>query len=342
MTTTGLKVTELQHLLLQLVFDNFLVAGRWPKSHRLHVEFRHLGDFWEIASSVHWHILTSGDKYQHDSEAKLSIEGISMCTGSEATLKTFMHALNSCTQFYINAVEHHEGATLTFEHLVELTGFDEQQCGIACRLLTGEPRLLSSWTGFPDGKLTDFKLSPDILRFEHIQSAADYLATLHKERAHHAKVATRIAPLINVPHDTFVLESIAEMQSMTKHIIRDAKLCTSVLQDICEIERALATQSWKTVCVLSGSACEGLLNGAITHHSKGDIGQSSRLAELIEKAIRLNIVDPRVSKLADYLRENRNLVHPSLVPHSGAVKRMHACVSFALLAAICQSLYETF
>jgi hypothetical protein len=119
-----------------------------------------------------------------------------------------------------------------------------------------------------------------------------------------------------------VLEDAGENDPVTERLdfsfIRDKSLRSIVERDFIEAQRVYIADCWKSVIILSGGIIEtmlldSLLNdaravGAQAAPNESDLNRWS-LADLINVAVELKVVEPSVQALANPVREYRNLVH---------------------------------
>jgi len=333
----GVTLSRKQAKLVQAVFDHLEKTGNWPKARLLQVAFQKEGDLWDIASEIDRRILILGDKYQEDSKAKLTVDGLALCKGSMSILKLFILALRVCVKQYIKIPEN---PLITYEQLRDELAIDDNACGIACLLLEGEARILHTYSILPDGKKTSFKLSPDILRLNGVRSIGGYLTILHKEKNERdrERAAAAMADRLGTHEPGDFLTR--ELKAIARRVIKDEKLRDTTLQTLDELDSALWSESWQSVCVLSGTACEGLLD-AVMEAQADERGHPDRFIDKIKRAMTLHKVDERVSRLMDYIRDMRNVVHPSKARLDSGVSQTTALVTYALLGAVYKSIDDT-
>ncbi len=328
------KLSNVELELCQIAFDHLLENGNWPNSRHLQVSFRKNGDLWDVANGIDWQILRPGEKFQVGSEVKLSVEGISLCKGAEDILSLFVRA----TKFFITVyIGNPETPKATSETLAEFLGCDVRKYAIVGLLLSEEPRLLSGHNRLPDGKWTDFKLSPDILRFENIETIDDYLRILHKEREPINEINADLQDVLHSFSSMPTGDFSQALLSAITDIVDNEKLREIILQDIEEIQIAFSSRLWKSVRLLCGSACEGILLsvlGLVEPNRKKDGKQKHddyRLSKLIEEGVTIGILNERDAKLAHYIRDSRNIIHPHKAMKEGVVDYSSAYASYVLL-----------
>jgi hypothetical protein len=108
--------------------------------------------------------------------------------------------------------------------------------------------------------------------------------------------------------------------------IRDQPLRSIVERDFVEAQRAYIADCWKSVIILSGGVIETMLLDALLNEpravnakaapNENDLNRWS-MADLINVAVELKVVEPSVQALANPVREYRNLVHPGVERRRG-------------------------
>ena len=110
------------------------------------------------------------------------------------------------------------------------------------------------------------------------------------------------------------------VESLLFPFVHESKLREIVERDYVELQRAFVAQCWKSVIILSGGAMEAILTDLLLDResdakaapsapNKSDITKWD-FADLINVAVKLEMINPGVSKLSHPIREYRNLVHP--------------------------------
>ena len=181
------NIPDLYGRLIQLVFDNFKASGSWPKSRMLQIEFLP-DDFWQVIEEVDYHLVGNrGSKDQPDSVTSLTVEGISVCSGNEELMSLFIRSLQFCVGIYTSRPE---SPTLSVEELQEALSLDEDESQFAMPLLFVSDRVWSGASHTPERKITELKLSPDILRYSGIEDVDGYLEVV---RAHRPRRSVRVS-----------------------------------------------------------------------------------------------------------------------------------------------------
>lgn len=163
----------------------------------------------------------------------------------------------------------------------------------------------------PDAIL-DFR-PQDYFCCEQISGRKEYYA--EEISAYLAVVVGKLTAIVEETDDGPVV------QIRVFNFVRDSELRQVLERDYSEIQRAFISQCWKSVIILSGSAIEAILVDQMLANETNAKGASKApknksdirrwdLAELIEVAVELGIVDSSVDKLSHSVREYRNLVHP--------------------------------
>jgi hypothetical protein len=154
---------------------------------------------------------------------------------------------------------------------------------------------------YPDGP---FGYSPDWRRYDAI-SVELYLA----------KVVARFRGALKDTLNTPIPEP------MEFAFITNPKLRRIIERDNIDIRKAQATESWKSVILLSGGSIEAILLDLLLRNETAAKAASCRpkknldlhdwgLSDLIKVAVELEIVTKGVETLSQTAREYRNLVHP--------------------------------
>jgi hypothetical protein len=127
-----------------------------------------------------------------------------------------------------------------------------------------------------------------------------------------------------------IFENASDRDPVTERLdfsfIRDKSFRSIVERDFVEAQRAYIADCWKSVIILSGGVIETMLLDALLNEPRaviakaapkeGDLNRWS-LADLINVAVELKIVEPSVQGLANPVREYRNLVHPGVERRKG-------------------------
>ncbi|MCI0531823.1 MAG: hypothetical protein L0Y74_07750 [candidate division Zixibacteria bacterium] len=102
--------------------------------------------------------------------------------------------------------------------------------------------------------------------------------------------------------------------------ISDKTLREILERDYEEIQRDFIAKSWKSVIILSGGAIEAILLDLLSKNKSTALASQKapkksdltawELANLIEVAVDLGLINPSAEKLSHSVREYRNLVHP--------------------------------
>lgn len=115
-------------------------------------------------------------------------------------------------------------------------------------------------------------------------------------------------------------ESTPVTQTRQFDFIKEAALRTILERDYREIQKAFIAECWKSVIIMSGGAIEAMLTDLLLQDSSRaksakkapkdpDITRWD-LAQLIDVAVELGLVNKGVDTLSHSVREYRNLVHP--------------------------------
>lgn len=92
--------------------------------------------------------------------------------------------------------------------------------------------------------------------------------------------------------------------------IRDSEFRASLESDYKELNSALAQKNWKTVQVFAGSIIEAVLIDYLLSISHQPDPLKMDLAKAVLACETIGLITPETAKLADVLRNYRNLIHP--------------------------------
>lgn len=128
--------------------------------------------------------------------------------------------------------------------------------------------------------------------------------------------------------------------------VSDADLRKSLEADIAELEVAHAAGCIKSTIVLCGASIEALLTDALIREASHRPNPPSRekllkfgLKELLEEAVKWQLVQPAAVEFSDSLREYRNLIHPGrAIRDQLTVYREEARIAIEVLNIVCRDL----
>ena len=118
------------------------------------------------------------------------------------------------------------------------------------------------------------------------------------------------------------LQAISATEERDFFFVSDSGIRSILERDFSELQRAFASECWKSVIILSGGAIEAILTDLLIANSikaisspaapkQPDITKWS-LSNLIDVSTDLKLISHGVAKLSHPIREYRNLVHPGL------------------------------
>ncbi len=164
--------------IIQGVFDDFLENYEWPLSSRMSVELRYLGDFFRSVEEIGTNFIRAGNKYDSDAVAVLTIYGVSLCTGSEEYISTFLKVL----AFIVNKfIEMPELPVVISEELLEHEIIGDGQEDFIHRMMWQEGGLISGGS-YDKGGNFSLTVSPDILKYETANTIDEYLRIAYSSR----------------------------------------------------------------------------------------------------------------------------------------------------------------
>lgn len=333
------ELTEKEIILLQMVFDYFNNNGAWPSSRKIQVKFRNDGDLWSVAEEIGRYIIVADDGNQEDSKTYLTVEGISLCNGSKQILDLFMRFLKICVERYL---ENPEDSRITATELKAKLKMVDREWLKFYQLFKNESNIWSGLSGNPDDPNFQITLSPRILRYDKLTTIDNYLEILWKQREkwEHSNYDSSYYTDLMIGQNGSIFNPT--IKAGLPSLIRDQALKIVVTQDLEEIEKGFQTQSWKSICLLCGSVCEGLLWDVLQKANIQDpVGkkpnEKTDLFTLVKYAIENSIISRRVKSNLDAVRETRNLIHPGHAKNEGLVTRTMAEASYKLLETVFES-----
>jgi hypothetical protein len=156
--------------------------------------------------------------------------------------------------------------------------------------------------------------------FAHLTSGAGTFYGLHGIKAFIAAALARLNIEIEAREKKEESVSIPVGEKRKFAFIGESALRKIIERDYDEIQRAYASQCWKSVIILCGGMIEAILmdllcsNDVAARVAKSAPKQPDithwDLATLINVAVELKLVSEGVEKLSHPLREYRNLIHP--------------------------------
>jgi len=176
------ELSDTDRQILEYIYRTFKGEGRWASSRHLVHDLRALGgDVYEIAKGIGWWLVRVEDPdSKEDTVAKLTIEGVAACEGSEQDLLDFVSVLRLFVRTY-RATREGVPQVTTDDFMRELN-LSELQARKMAMLVLEEGCLWRSAAYGATGRAR-FGLDRKILRFEKVDSIEDYLEIRERDRA---------------------------------------------------------------------------------------------------------------------------------------------------------------
>lgn len=333
---SNFTLNEIQRKLCLHVLNHLKSDLAWPNSRKLHIELRELGDIWEIKKDVDWQLLIVDDPHKKDGIAKISIYAIWLCNSDDEYLDHFIKAIKYFVSEYIST---HGDAKITSTQIKNCLNINGAQTKVLCELIHGEYSLHNGGTYNRDSGEYSFDISPNILDYEKMTTIEEYISIQDN-------LLPRQGVFLADPYNSNLKSKSDSRATIPEglevgifNLIKQEDLKEIMAQDLNELRIAFDNQLWKTVCILCGSLCEGILSSCLEQTTRIDNTNNQKLntslSQLIELAIKKGIIEKRARGLLDYLRDARNLIHPLKARKGGQVTKEMATVSYNLFLLIC-------
>jgi uncharacterized protein (TIGR02391 family) len=171
------QLTESELTILQTVFDYFNKTGEWPKSTKLNLDLRKMGDFWKNAKTIGYEYIDAQENVE-PSLARLTVLGMSVCKGSEDILNKYVRTVKLCVKEYIDGIENSilpENPKITGIGIHTDLPVKHDDLKKIVALLKGENRFSRGYENPDDPYSFKMTISKDILKFEEINTIQDYI-----------------------------------------------------------------------------------------------------------------------------------------------------------------------
>jgi len=180
----GKELSDTDRQILEYIYRTFKDEGCWVSSRHLVHDLQALdSDVYEIAKEIGWWLVRvedpdSGSK--EDALAKLTIEGVATCEGSEQDLLDFVSVLQLFVRTYRAT---RDGVPqVTADDFIHELNLSELQARKMAMLVLEEGGLYRSASYGGEGPAR-FELVRKILHFEKVDSIEDYLEICERDRA---------------------------------------------------------------------------------------------------------------------------------------------------------------
>lgn len=175
------ELSAAEQQILQYIYRPFKEQGCWVKSRHLVHDLHELGDAYKIAQGIGGHLVRVEDP-DRDKEAlaRLTIEGVAVCEGSEQDLEDFV----SVTQLFVQTyLETRDGLPeITTDDFVCKLDLSELQARKMEMLVLESSGLYGGASHGGEGPAR-FRVKREILDFGNVKSFEGYLEIREQERA---------------------------------------------------------------------------------------------------------------------------------------------------------------
>ena len=332
----GRELSDTEHQILEYIYRTFKDEGRWVSSRHLVHDLQALGgDAYEIAEGIGWWLIRIEDPdSKEDALAKLTIEGVAACEGSEQDLLDFVSVLQLFIRTY-RATRDGIPQVTTDDFIRELNLSELQARKMTMLVLeAGElwHSASDSGTGF-----ARFELDREIIRFEKVDSIEDYLEIRERDRAQRlaASSGSPVAQATPIAEPSTPFESgpaIDEIRSTLSGLPFLKATKTHLLADFEDVVRTYQDGAYKACVVMCGAVMEGLLLGNLERAKNIKLLQSAgrltsfktyndarnrlwqaSLEDLINHTRKSNCIDRFTDEVARMVQRCRNSIHPGRV-----------------------------
>jgi len=324
----GKELSGTERQILKYIYRAFRDEGRWVESRHLVHDLQAPGvDVYEVAKGIGWWLVRMEDPDKEDALAKLTVEGVAACEGSQQDLSDFLSVLQLFVRTYRETRDGVPQVT-TDDCVRELNLSELQARKIALLLLEGSG-LWQSASRVGKAGLASFKLSRKILDFEMVDSIEDYLEIRKRDRPERSAISSG-SPVSAGPTDESV--TIDEIRSSLNGLPFLKATTAHLLADFEETAKAYQNGAYKACVVMCGAVMEGLLLGNLERarnikllwdagrltdfETYGDVRNKLRqtsLEDLINHTRKSSCIDGFTDEMAKMVQRCRNSVHPGRV-----------------------------
>jgi hypothetical protein len=297
--------------LAQEIFDHFLENAQWPLARELQAKHRKTGNIRLLAKRLGWE--RGGCSDGAEGRCIVQLREIAARTGSQQMLEHFVSAIRFIAQSYIER----DAAQITSDDIGSALGISGDQLRIVGGLLAMTNGIWTQGSWPTDNGAFWLQPAEKVLFFEEITSPQEFFDTEDRLNAEEMDAArTGWVPLLPPVDETRVDEYSEEITS--EYLLRDKKLEYMLARDMSELRRVIQVGAWKAAAILAGSCIETLLFDlwkADEERARACFGKSwpdaVTASQLASAAARNGMISQNQEQLVTFLREWRNLVHPS-------------------------------
>jgi len=164
--------------IIQSAFNHFLKFREWPSSRQMSVDLRHLGDYYILAKEIGPNFIRTGEDHVEDAITTLTIYGVSLCSGAEEYLGTFLKVLKFLLNRYLKMPK---SPVVSSEELVDEGIVRHGDENIIYEMVSTGFGLVSRSSKAKSGEFT-LTASQSILSYEDVDTIEDYLRIAYYPR----------------------------------------------------------------------------------------------------------------------------------------------------------------
>lgn len=188
-----LKLTELQHLYLQEIFNLFHVQGAWPTfrsiERELNKQYPEMDiDVESVAASLPEGLSNVVTWNDPKAEAILTVPAVYLCKNSTSDLADFVWAIRLCIETFVTSQE--ESPSFSSDGLRNELSMPELSLRKVGLLIQNEPGIYRSFGWNEDTGSWRLEIARDIRRFRGVETIEQYL----EKRIKPGKAASNISP----------------------------------------------------------------------------------------------------------------------------------------------------
>lgn len=177
-----MKLNHQQNKILSLVFEHLNETGGWPLLRKFEVKYREIGNIRSIIKAIGDDFIFLNDENSKECLIKLRIQGVSRCENSKELLDNFVQVIKLFAETYVNNPLEPK---ITHEEIKsKLKLSDLMLKKVSTIIYHNEGGLWQSAGGIDAAAY--FEISPNILKYEKINSFSDYLELSETKDSHHA------------------------------------------------------------------------------------------------------------------------------------------------------------
>jgi hypothetical protein len=293
---------------LRLIWAQAEKEGKWPTALPFAIEHRALGDVRQLVEELSPRFLKGGFRSGQYDSLSLSPQAVEFIDGDGQGKATLVAIARAAAEAWISS-----GASSRVE-LVEVArraNLDVARVHTWSLFLEWEP-----WGSVSreSGRATCFSIHDETcLKNEHLDSWSTYMTTWHPEN-------DRDRDVERVDASTPSAMAVGEQLVPSLAFLSSDSLRRVVEADLRELNVLRASAASKAIFVIAGSLIEGVLVDVL--NLRPDLAEQllkkghpkwpkdAGLSDLIDGAVRFNLIQPSVVGSLQVLKDYRDLVHP--------------------------------